>query len=66
MVKDVDRARMIIEASGKANELLNFVEKDKSGYYFIDFTASKRDSIQSFREFRKLNAKTVRVYLGKE
>lgn len=66
MVKDVDRARMIIEASGKADELLKLVEKDEAGYYFIDFTASKGDSIQSFKEFRKLSAKTVRVYLGKE
>ena len=66
MVKDVDRARTIVEASGKMNELLKVVQKDKAGYYFIDFTTSKGDSIQSFKEFRKLNAKTVRVYLGRE
>ncbi|HNP07159.1 MAG TPA: hypothetical protein PKN99_06015 [Cyclobacteriaceae bacterium] len=66
MAKDVNKARTILEASGKANELLKVVQKDKAGYYFIDFKVSKGDSIQFFKEFRKLNANTVRVYLGKE
>ncbi len=66
MVNDVDRAKIIIEASGNAGELLKGVKKDKADYYFIDFTAAKGDSIQPFKEYQKLNAKTVRVYLGKE
>lgn len=66
MVKDVDKARTILEASGRANELLKVIQQDKAGYYFIDFTVSKGDSIQFFKEFRKLNTNTVRVYLGKE
>lgn len=66
MVKDIDKARMIIEASGRASELIKAVKKDRSGYFFIDFTAPQGDSIQNFKEFRKLNAKTVRVSLGKD
>lgn len=66
MIKDLDKARMIIEASGPAGELIKAIQKDKEGYYFIDFTAPKGDSIRGFKEFRKLNVKTVRVYLGKD
>lgn len=66
MVNEVDRAKIIIEASGKAGELLNRVKKDKAGFYFVDFTAAKGDSIQPFKEYQRLNVKTVRVYLGKE
>jgi len=66
MVEDVDKARVIIEASGRVGELMKVARKDKDGYYFIDFTAPKGDSIQDFKEFRKLNAKTVRVYLGRD
>lgn len=66
MVKDLDRARTIIEASGPMGEFLKAAQQDKDGYYFIDFNAPKGDSIQNFKEFRKLNSKTVRVYLGKD
>lgn len=66
MVKDIDKAKIIIEASGPAGKLIKAMQKDEAGYYFIDFTAPKGDSIQDFKEFRKLNPKTVRVYLGKE
>jgi hypothetical protein len=66
MVKDIEKARMIIEVSGPAGKLIKAMQKDESGYYFIDFTAPKGDTIQNFKEFRKLNPKTVRVYLGKE
>jgi hypothetical protein len=66
MTKDIDKARTIIESSGEMGELLKAVTKDKAGYYFIDLTAAKGDSIRNFKEYRKLNPKTVRVYLGKE
>jgi len=66
MATDVERARTIIESSGNMGELLKAVRKDKAGYYFIDLAAAKGDSIQSFKEYRKLNATTVRMYLGKE
>jgi hypothetical protein len=66
MVKDIDKARIIIEASGPAGELIKAMQKDEDGYYFIDFTAPKGDSVRGFKEFRKLNVKTVRVYLGKD
>jgi hypothetical protein len=66
MARDVDRARTIIESSGEVVELLKAVAKDKTGYCFIDFTAAKGDSIRNFKEYRKLNTSTVRVYLGKD
>ena len=66
MVKDVDGARTIIGASGNMSELLKAVRKDKADQYFIDFTAAKGDSIRNFKEYQKLNANTVRIYLGKK
>lgn len=65
-LRDVGQARIILENSGRMSELLKAVQQEKSGYYFIDFTASQVDSLRNFREFRKLNSTTVRVYLGKE
>jgi len=65
-VNDIDQARAIIEASGNMGELMKRVQKDKEGYYFLDFTAAKADSIQHFKEYQKLDAKTVRIYVGKE
>ena len=66
MANDVDKARTILETSGSAKELLKDAQKDKSGLYFIDFTAHKGDTIQFLKEFQRLDANTVRVYLGKE
>jgi hypothetical protein len=66
MKKDIDQARTIMEVSGRKSELMKATQKNKDGYYFIDFTEQKGDSIQNFKEFRKLNAKTVRVYLGRD
>jgi hypothetical protein len=64
MVNDVGRAKTIIDSSGPVSGFLNGAKKDKVGYY-VEFTAAKGDSIQPFTEFRKLDARTVRVYLGK-
>src|SRR5258706_714505 len=61
MANDVDRAEAIIEASGNVGELLKGVRQHKSGYYFIDFTAVKGETIQSCREFLRLNARTLLV-----
>lgn len=66
MATDVDSARNIIGSSGNMGELLKAMRKDKAGHYFIDLTAANGDSIQSFKEYRRLNATTVRVYMGKE
>lgn len=65
-VNDVKRAKTIIEASDKLNELIKHVQKNNDGYYFIDFTVAKGDSVQSFKEYQKLDSKSVRVYLGKQ
>jgi hypothetical protein len=65
-VNDVHQAKIIIGASGKTTELLKCVKKDNEGFYYFDFSEAKGKSIQNFKEFERLNAKTVRVYLGKE
>lgn len=65
MVNNIDQAKAIIEASGSMGELMKRVKKD-DGFYVIDFTAAKGDSIQRFKEFQKLDAKTVRIVVGKE
>lgn len=66
MKKEVDQARLIIEASGNVGILAKQVRQDRNGYYFIDFAAPYGDSLKSFTEFQVINAKTVRVFLGKE
>jgi ribosomal protein S6 len=65
LANNVDEAKTIIQTAGNMGELMKRVKKDNHGYYFIDFTAAKGDSIQRFKEFQKLDAKTVRIYLGK-
>ena len=66
MVHNVDQAKAIIETSGSMGELMKRVTKDNEGFYVIDFTAAKGDSIQRFKEFQLLDAKTVRIVIGKE
>lgn len=66
IVNDVERARTIIQASDNLGELIKRVKKNDEGYYFIDFTATKGDSIRHFTEYQKLNTKTVRIYLGRD
>jgi ribosomal protein S6 len=66
MVSNVDQAKTIVETSGSMGELIKRVKKDDEGFYVIDFTAAKGDSIQRFKEFLQLDAKTVRIVVGKE
>jgi hypothetical protein len=66
MVNNVDQAKIMVEASGNMGELMKRVKKDKEGFYVIDFTAAKGDSIQRFKEFLQLDAYTVRIVVGKE
>ena len=66
MCIDVEKAKTILSASGKATELLKRERKDNEGYYYIDFTSAGGNVTQDFREFKTLDAKTVRVYLGKD
>lgn len=65
-VNKVEEADNIVQNSGKLGELLKLVKKDDDDFYFIDFTAAKTDSIVFLKEFRKMDAKTVRVYLARE
>lgn len=60
MVNNID------QASGTVGELMKRVKKDNEGFYVIDFTAAKGDSVQRFKEFLQLDAKTVRIVVGKE
>jgi hypothetical protein len=65
MMNRVDQAKTIIATSGSMGELMKRVKKNDEGYYIIDFTAAKGDSVQRFKEFQKLDAKTVRIIVGK-
>jgi hypothetical protein len=65
MANDVDKARTIIESSNNLGGLIKRIQINDEGYYFIDFTTANGDSMQHFKDFQKLNARTVRVYLGK-
>jgi hypothetical protein len=65
MANDVDKARTIIESSNNLGGLIKRIQINDEGYYFIDFTTAKGDSIQNFKDFQKINTRTVRVYLGK-
>lgn len=65
MKNEIDQARMMNQTFPITGELNKRVKK-KDGFYFIDFTAAKRDSAVYFTEFKKLNARTVRVYLARE
>ena len=66
MANNVTQAKTLIEASGSMGALMKRVKKDDEGFYVIDFTLAKRDSIQRFTEFQKLDSKTVRIVVGKE
>ena len=66
MSNDVEKARTIIHVSRNMEVFLQAAKKDENGVFFVDLPAAKGDSTQHFVEYRRLNAKTVRVYLGKE
>ncbi len=66
VVQNIDEANNIIQASRYMDELFKGIRKNKEGYFFIDFTAAKGDTIEYLKEFHKLDAKTIRVYIGKE
>jgi hypothetical protein len=66
MANDINQARAIVRSTTYVGELIGRTQKDKDGCYFIDFTAAKGDSIIFLKEFKKINPRTVRVYLGKQ
>lgn len=61
---DVRKAQRILESTPHLDVLLHTIQQEKSGSFFIDFTLAKGDSIQPGKEFIKVDARTVRVYLG--
>lgn len=64
MANDVHQASFIIDNSANIHELVKRVKKIDD-FYVIDFTAAQKDSITPYVEFRRVDTKTVRVYLGK-
>jgi hypothetical protein len=64
-VNKVEEVKIIISTSGNMGELIKRVRKDGDGFYYVDFRAAKGDSTRLFK-YQKLDAKTVRVYVGKE
>jgi hypothetical protein len=65
-VHKVEEADNIVRNSGKLGEMLKLVKKDNEGFYFIDFKAANKDSTVFIKEFRQMDAKTVRIYLARE
>lgn len=65
-VNKVEEAKVIVQNSGKLGEMLKLVKKDNEGFYIIDFKAARADSIVFLKEFRKMDASTVRIYLARE
>lgn len=63
---DVEQAKTIIQSSGNMGVLLHRIKVSDRGTYYIDFTAPNGDSVQHFFEYKKLDKKTIRVYLGRE
>src|SRR5260221_5214573 len=50
----------------RSNKLLERMQRDRNGYYYIDFAAAKGKSAKDFEEFKMIDSKTVRVYLSKD
>lgn len=66
LYKDIDRARTIIHAYDNLSQLAAHTEKNGNGSYFIELSEDKGDSVQHFREYVRIDNKTIRVFLGKE
>jgi hypothetical protein len=65
-VNDVDKARMIIDSSENIRVLANRIQKSPDGFYFIDFAPTRGDSTKPFTEFKLIDKRTVRVFIGKD
>jgi hypothetical protein len=63
---EVEKARSIIELSDPIQkELLNRIEKDSEGFYYIEFKESLSPSVINFTEYDEIGRGRVRVYLGR-
>ncbi len=60
---DVNKAREIINQSTVTSELVKRIEVDNQGQYFIDFLATDQKLPQALIEYKRINSKTVRIYL---
>jgi hypothetical protein len=61
---DLDRARAIMASHDRVSELARWAKKDGKGVLFIDLIEAKGDSAQRFREYVRINKKTVRIFIG--
>jgi hypothetical protein len=65
-VNDVDKARMIIDSSENVLVLAERVQKTPDSFYFIDFAPTRGDSTKPFTEFKLIEKRVVRVFIGKD
>jgi hypothetical protein len=61
---DIEKARDIVNASGRISQLIQRVRSDNQGNLIIDFKLAQRDSISFCTDYVKVDAKTVRVYVA--
>lgn len=66
MSNEIVEAKNILDSSGNLRALLQSARMAKTGEFYIDFIAPKGDSARRFVEYKRVNSKTVRVYLGKK
>lgn len=62
--RELDRARTIIASRNRVSELAKRARKDDKGVLFIDLTEAKGDSVQRFREYVRIDKKTIRIFIG--
>jgi hypothetical protein len=63
---EIDRARTIIHVHDNLSRMATQAKKNKEGSYFIDLSQARGDSVQHFREYVRIDKKTVRVFLGRD
>lgn len=64
---DVKTAQLVLKTADSITlELVQRVKKDKDGYFYLEFTKPKNNSIQFFSEYSQLGDKKIRVYVGKD
>jgi hypothetical protein len=63
---DVDRAQIIINTHDNLSQMAAHAERNRDGSYFIDLSEARGDSVQHFREYVRIDKKTIRIFLGRD
>ncbi|MBL0741068.1 hypothetical protein [Chryseolinea lacunae] len=63
---DINEARKIINAHDRISQLATRAKKDNLGNLVIDFTEAKGDSAKRFWEYRRVDKRTIRLFIGGE